>query len=161
MNEVTIKTLNALLKIEHTAANLYATQSHCAAFAGYAKLAAKLAEEAEEERGHVAKLTERILFLGGSPVIAVALSSATADVQEMLEQGVELETDAQRGYREAITDFGSGSNSPGAPEGFEDHGTRIIIEGILKDTEDHLLWLQQQQDLIERLGLQNYLTTLV
>ena len=148
----TIDTLNALLKIEHTAANLYATQGNCAAFAGYSKLAEKLKAESEEERGHVAKLTERILQLGGAPVVEFYLIAATEDVQLMLEHGMELETQAKEAYNEAIS---------GLLRGTVDHGTRIILDEIQRDTEGHILWLMQQQTLIERLGLQNYLATLI
>jgi bacterioferritin len=41
----------------------------------------------------------------------------------------------------------------------QDHGTREMLDGILKDEEAHLDWNEQQRDLIGQMGLQNYLTT--
>jgi bacterioferritin len=38
-----------------------------------------------------------------------------------------------------------------------DNGTKTILEGILKDEEEHLDWLETQQDQIEQMGLQLYL----
>ncbi|MGD8615652.1 MAG: ferritin-like domain-containing protein, partial [Gammaproteobacteria bacterium] len=43
-------------------------------------------------------------------------------------------------------------------ESVEDYGTREILQGLLKDTEeDHTYWLEQQLGLIEKIGLQDYL----
>jgi len=40
----------------------------------------------------------------------------------------------------------------------KDSGTRELLEEILVSSEDHVDWLETQIGLIERLGLQNYLT---
>ncbi|MHC4342993.1 MAG: ferritin-like domain-containing protein, partial [Planctomycetota bacterium] len=39
-----------------------------------------------------------------------------------------------------------------------DHGTRQILETILKEEEHHIEWLETQKSLIEKLGIENYLT---
>ena len=39
-----------------------------------------------------------------------------------------------------------------------DYETRNILQTLLHDTEmDHIYWLEQQQGLIEKVGLSNYL----
>jgi bacterioferritin len=38
-----------------------------------------------------------------------------------------------------------------------DNGTRIMLEEILHDEEDHVDWLEAQLSQIEQMGIQNYL----
>jgi bacterioferritin len=39
-----------------------------------------------------------------------------------------------------------------------DNGTRDLMEGILKDEERHIDWIEAQMDEIDQMGVQNYLT---
>jgi bacterioferritin len=39
-----------------------------------------------------------------------------------------------------------------------DNGTRELLESILKDEEEHLDWIEAQQDQIQQMGVQCYLT---
>ncbi len=38
-----------------------------------------------------------------------------------------------------------------------DHGTRELLEAILRDEEEHIDWIEAQQDQIEHIGVQRYL----
>ena len=70
-----------------------------------------------------------------------------ADVLEQLKNDLGAEQGAVKEYNEAIklaVEVG-------------DNGTRAMLEGILKDEEDHLDWLETQLDQIEQMGIQNYL----
>ena len=40
----------------------------------------------------------------------------------------------------------------------KDNGTRDLIEPILRESEEHVDWLETQLSLINSVGLQNYLT---
>lgn len=39
-----------------------------------------------------------------------------------------------------------------------DNGTKSLLEEILKEEEEHLDWIEEQQDQIEQMGLQRYLS---
>jgi len=39
----------------------------------------------------------------------------------------------------------------------EDNGTRVLLETILRDEEEHVDWLESQLQQIQDMGLQNYL----
>jgi bacterioferritin (cytochrome b1) len=38
-----------------------------------------------------------------------------------------------------------------------DNGTRELLEDILREEEEHIDWIEAQQDQIEQIGVQNYL----
>jgi bacterioferritin len=67
--------------------------------------------------------------------------------QEMLKSDLTLERTARDLYREAIAHC----------ESCGDYVTRELLDGIQVETEGHIDWLETQLDLVERVGLQNYL----
>jgi len=38
-----------------------------------------------------------------------------------------------------------------------DNNTKVLLESILKDEEDHIDWIEAQQDQIKQMGIENYL----
>lgn len=67
--------------------------------------------------------------------------------EELHENDRNAELSAIKGYNESsamATEVG-------------DNGTKTMLEAILKDEEEHIDWLEAQQDQIEQMGIQLYL----
>lgn len=148
-NQKIIDTLNGLLPGELTSMDQYFYYSRVLHDQGIQKLYERIAHEMDDEKEHASMLIERILFLGGSPVIGnrKALNTST-DVREMLEHSLRCELDIVAHLREVIS----------LCETERDFVTREILLKLLDDTEhDHTHWLEQQLGLIDRMGIQNYI----
>ena len=143
-----IEVLNQALTIELTAINQYFCQARMCKNWGLNKLGDKHYHESMGEMMHATKLIDRILFLEGVPEIArYDIIKVGADVKEQFENDLKLETKGVNHYNHAIkvcTDLG-------------DNGSREIIEPILLESEEHVDWLETQLELINLVGLQNYL----
>ena len=143
-----IESLNRLLTIELTAINQYFVQAKMLRNWGYQVLAKKMWEESMGEMKHADKIIERILFLEGVPNIArYDVIRVGTTVPEMLKNDLTLEAGGVKTYNEAI-DLCLRA---------KDGGTRDLLEGILKSSEDHVDWLETQLGLIKQLGLEAYL----
>lgn len=140
--------LQRQLEIELESSAIYSV--HAAKFKrlGYGKLADHVHEEAVEEREHADKVMERMLFLGADPEVkSLKPAAKCGTVPEMLAAQLALEEMTQVHLAETITEA----------EAAEDYMTRELLEELLDPTEEAILWLNQQLELIEALGLQNYL----
>ncbi len=145
-----IDALNAGLTIELTAINQYFCQAKMCMNWGLRKLGAKHYEESMGEMKHAEKLIDRILFLEGVPEIArYDVIKVGGDIKEQFENDLALETKGVLTYRDAIR-LCADEN---------DHGSRELLDGILVESEGHVDWLETQLDLINRIGLQLYLST--
>jgi bacterioferritin len=144
-----IDALNRALTIELTAINQYFIQAKMCKNWGFDKLAAKHYEESIGEMKHAEKLIDRILFLEGIPEIArYDVIRAGDDVKIQFEYDLVLETKGVTTYNESIT----------LCEQLKDNGTRDLMTEILVDSEEHVDWLETQLNLIQTIGLQNYLS---
>jgi bacterioferritin len=144
-----IDLLNRALTVELTAINQYFCQAKMCANWGYQKLAAKHYEESMGEMKHAEKLIERILFLEGVPEIArYDVIRVGTNVKEQFENDLKLEMGGVTHYNLTIERCSA----------LKDNGTRDLIEPILRESEEHVDWLETQLSIINDIGLQNYLT---
>lgn len=148
-SEKIIAVLNNLLSDELTAINQYMVHSEMCDNWGYARLHEKIEKRAIDEMKHAEKLIARIIFLEGLPVVSkLKQIKIGKNVEGQLANDTKAETDAIKAYNAAIR------NAVDA----KDNGTRELLEAILKDEEDHIDWLEAQQDQIKQMGIQIYLT---
>lgn len=145
-----IDALNAGLTIELTAINQYFCQAKMCMNWGLKDLGKKHYEESIGEMKHAEKLIDRILFLEGVPEIArYDVIKVGSNVKEQFEYDLALETKGVVTYRQAIKLCNDEM----------DYGSRELLDSILVESEEHVDWLETQLDLINRIGLELYLST--
>lgn len=139
--------LNKALFNELTAINQYWLHYRMLDNWGVHKLAEYERKESIDEMKHADRLAERIFFLEGLPNFqALGKLRIGESVEEILKADLELEQDALPLLRDAIAHC----------EAARDYISRELFEDILESEEEHVDFLETQFDMIERMGLQNY-----
>jgi bacterioferritin len=143
-----IQHLQAQLRNELTATNQYFLHYRILKHWGFERLAKKEYEESIGEMKHADRLMERILMLDGLPNLQdLGKLLVGEDVPEIFDCDLRSERGAQAAVKEGIAQC----------EQSRDYVSREILEDILKDTEEHIDYLETQLDLLAKVGLQNYL----
>jgi bacterioferritin len=146
-DEKVIEFLNAALKNELTAINQYWLHYRLLDHWGIARLAAYERHESIDEMKHADILSERILFLDGLPNFQMLGRLRIGEtVEEVLRSDLALEGEAIPLLRDAIAHC----------EAVRDYVSRDLFRRILDNEEEHVDFLERQFDMIERMGLQNY-----
>ncbi|WP_108810469.1 bacterioferritin [Sphingorhabdus sp. Alg231-15] len=139
--------LNEALKNELTAINQYFLHSKMLDNWGVSKLAKFEYEESIDEMKHADKLAERILFLDGLPNFQLLGRLKIGEsVEEILKADLALEHEALPPLKDGIEHC----------EKVRDYVTRDLFAEILESEEEHVDTLEKQFDMIERMGIENY-----
>ncbi len=113
---------------------------------GFSKLGEKYAEHAAEEMAWVDQFIERILDLGGSPLVEAAPAMpVTNDPVEYIKADLAVSHEQVPILQQLVLSLA------------DDLKTYDILKAYALDEEEDMLWSETQLDLIEKIGLQNWL----
>ena len=147
-----IEYLNEQLTAELTAINQYFLHAKMQENWGYPKLAEYTKSESIDEMKHAEALADRILFLEGLPNLQrIGTLNIGASVPEQFRADLGIEQEAVTRLREGAAYM----------RGMGDITSASLFESILEDEEHHIDYLETQLGLIEVLGEQLYLTSLI
>ena len=104
---------------------------------------------AKVEMKHVDALLDRILFLGGMPIVSkLNAIQIGPNVKDQFENDLAAEMEAVEDYNEAIHEADSENDAT----------TQNLLEDNVKDENDHINYIEAQLSQIEQMSLENYLS---
>jgi bacterioferritin len=143
-----IQQLNKVLTNELTAINQYFLHARLWKNWGFERLAKHEMNESMDEMKHADKLIERIILLDGMPNLQ---NLNKLGIGETVPEGLNSDLAAERQSREDLL------AGIALCEEATDYVSRALLREILKETEEHIDYLESQLGLIDKVGLQNYL----
>jgi bacterioferritin len=143
-----IAEMNRVLTNELTAINQYFLHARMYESWGFEKLGKKTYEESIGEMKHADALVKRILLLEGLPNMS---DMHKLQIGETVPEGLEGDLSVERRGRENLI------KAIDIAETKKDYVSRDLLRQILDDTEEHIDFLETQLELIEKIGLENYL----
>ena len=141
--------LNKVLTNELTAINQYFLHGEMCENWGYEALHHQIKKHAIDEMKHAEEVIEHILYLEGLPNLQrLGAIKVGENVQEQFKADLKLEIDNIKLLTEAITHCAK----------VGDFTTRHKLEDIVKSEDEHVDWIETQQETIKQVGLENYLS---
>lgn len=115
---------------------------------GFESLGKHEYDESIEEMKHADALIERILLMEGLPNLQ---DLGSLMIGERADECITCDLKLERVSRETLV------AAIAACEAAKDYISREVLEHILDDTEEHIDWAETQLDLIQKVGLENWL----
>jgi bacterioferritin len=147
--EGVIDLLNRILTADLTAINQYFVHAKMCENWGYARLHHQVRQRSFDEMRDVEALIKHILYLEGVPNMQ-RLGTVTVGetVPEQFAADLASEKEMLALLREGVTHCAR----------VEDYTTRHMLEDMVKDVDEHIDWIETQQELIRQVGLERYLS---
>ena len=140
--------LNELLTIDLTAINQYFIQSEMVRNWGFLRTAEKMREASMDEMRDAQKLVRHILYLEGLPNLQ---RLGPIKIGESVEENLQLDLESEMSALETLAEAIAHCEQVG------DFGTREILEDMVREEEEHVDWLETQQEIIRQVGTEHYL----
>lgn len=115
---------------------------------GASLLASEMTAKIADEPQTLENLQNRLLDLGGVINFTLSQPNIGTNLREALQNDYELQKNARTALNELVRQVSE----------LNDATTRNLIEEILADEEEHLAWLEQELNLLEKLGEPLYLS---
>ena len=143
-----IELLNEVLTAELTAINQYFVHAKMCDNWGYHRLASHGRDESIDEMKHAEVLIDRILYFDGTPNLQRLFPLRVGEtVAEQFEADLQVEYAAVERLNNGIAMC--------VAKG--DNDTRELLADILTSEEEHVDWLETQQEAIRQVGYERYL----
>lgn len=147
-NPKIIDSLQRLLADELGASHQYVCHAAICENKSYDKLADVIMSRAKAEMSHIDKLMERLTYYETIPdVLKLGEIKLSAQVPQQIDADMNSEATSIAHYKVAIINCIEA----------HDDGTRVILEGILREEEDHLNYLEAQKTQIAEMSLSGFL----
>ena len=147
--EGVIGLLNRILTADLTAINQYFVHAKMCENWGYERLHHHVRQRSFDEMQDAEALIEHILYLEGVPNMQ-RLGTVTVGETVPEQFTVDLATE-----NEMLTLLSEGITHCAR---VEDYTTRHMLEDMVRDVDQHIDWIETQQELIRQVGLERYLS---
>lgn len=147
--EGVIDLLNKILTADLTAINQYFVHAKMCENWGYERLHHHVRKRAFAEMKDAEELIEHILYLEGVPNMQ---RLGTVHVGETVPEQFKADLKAEQEMLAILSEGVIHCTKVG------DFTTRHMLEDMVKDVDEHIDWIETQQELIEQVGLENYLS---
>lgn len=145
-----IKHLNNVVSSKLTAINQYFLHARMVKHMGFMKLADYEYKESIQQMKYADRLVERVLFLGGVPNLQELGRLAIGEsVDNILRCDLKLEETSIKAVKSALS----------VCETKNDSVSGGILSSILESSEEHVGFIRTQLNLIDTIGLPQYLQT--
>ena len=151
-HEQIISILNQILRMELTGINQYLIHYKMCKHWGYAKLAKQNYDESIDEMKHADEVIDRILFLEGEPNLqAYDKIQVGTTVRDQLKNDLSLEMNALTVLDTALQKCAETGDTT----------TRELVERIKRSEEEHIGWIEEQFHLIDEVGYELWLASMM
>jgi bacterioferritin len=147
--EGVVEFLNKILTEELTVINQYFLHAKMCDNWGYERLEKKVRGRSFSEMKDADKIIEHILYLEGVPNVQ---RLGTVNVGESVPEQLQSDLAKEKAMVQLLTEAIQHCTKVG------DFTTRHLLEDMVTDEDEHIDWIETQQETIQQVGLENYLS---